>query len=88
MWLHESTGDRRWTVIAESVEFLQDRRDGYVRRGVSDPYAAQVAHQVPGGISRPDYELTIETVNAYRERVDQLRADIRRLTALHADPRE
>lgn len=87
-WLYQSTGDRRWTVIAESVAFLQNRWDGYARRGVSDPYAAQAAHQVPGGISRPDYELSMDTVNAYRERVDQLRADLRRLTDLHADPQE
>lgn len=83
-WLHHSTGDSRWMVIAESIKSLEDRTTGYVTTTVMDAYAAQV----PGGSSQARYQLTMDTVNAYRERADRLRADIKKLTDLHANLQE
>jgi hypothetical protein len=82
-WLHHSTGDIRWLVIAESIEIVQDRK-GYRSSGVNDPYAAVS----PAGHMPPRCQLTMDTVNAYCARVDQLRADSNKLTDLHADARE
>ncbi|MGW0220496.1 caspase family protein [Streptomyces tendae] len=84
IWLHQSTGDSRWMVIAESIKSLEDRTEGYVTTIVNDAYAAQV----PGGRSQASYQLTIDTVNAYRERANQLRADMKKLTDLHAGLQE
>lgn len=78
-WLHESTGDARWLVIAESVKVLEDRRSGYTRTGVTDPYASQV----PGGNHPPDWQLTAEIVDTYCRKVEQLCDDINRLMDLH-----
>ncbi|MFJ6529939.1 caspase domain-containing protein [Streptomyces longwoodensis] len=83
-WLHQNTGDSRWMVIAESIKVLEDRKKGYAPWTAADPYAAQV----PGGSSPPSYQLTMETVNTYRERADQLRADINKLIDLHTDLQE
>lgn len=80
-WLHRSTGDPRWEVIAESIKALQNRKEGYDPPSVPDPYAAHVPRS-------PHYQLTREIVNAYRERADQLRADINKLTDLHAGLQE
>lgn len=77
-WLRQSTGDPRWEVIAESVKVLQNRKDGYDPPFTPDPYAAHVPRS-------PHYQLTGDTVNAYRVRADQLRTDINKLTDLHAD---
>ncbi|OEV03674.1 hypothetical protein AN216_10505 [Streptomyces oceani] len=82
-WLHRSTGDPRWTVIADSVKALSLNLQPYSPGGSVDPYAATA-----GISSRPTYVLTMATVDAYRARVEQLRADIDKLTGLHSEPPE
>ncbi|WP_369251105.1 caspase family protein [Streptomyces sp. R41] len=84
VWLHRSTSDPRWMVIAESIKALEDRKWGYVTSAVGvTPVGGMVVTRIP-----PRSQLTMDTVNAYREKLDQLRADINKLTDLHADPQE
>lgn len=76
-WLHRSTGDSRWLVIGESIEALQDYERGYGPTGIGDPHAALA--------NPPEYELTMDTVTAYRHSVAQLRIDLNKLADLHAE---
>ncbi|MET9763548.1 hypothetical protein ABZ016_31655 [Streptomyces sp. NPDC006372] len=78
-WLHQSTSDARWLMIGESVEMVQHYDKGY-RRSDADPDVARV-----GIVNPPEYELTMGTVNAYRDRVARLRTDLIKLTDLHAE---
>ncbi|TFE47357.1 hypothetical protein E3E14_21395 [Streptomyces sp. ICN441] len=76
-WLHHSTGDSRWLTIGALIEELQHYGVAYAPRGVADPYAL-LAYP-------PLYELTMDAVSAYRRSVTQLRADLNKLTDLHAE---
>lgn len=76
-WLHRSTGDSRWLLIGESVETLQHYDIGYAPYGLADPHTA-LAYP-------PEYELTSDTVIAYRRSVAQLRINLNKLAALHAE---
>jgi hypothetical protein len=76
-WLHRSTGDSRWLLIGESIEALQHYDIGYAPYGLADPHAA-LAYP-------PEYELTMDTVIAYRRSVAQLRINLNKLADLHAE---
>jgi hypothetical protein len=83
-WLYLSTGDSRWMIVARSLRTLEDRRSGYTQHVPVDPYAGPV----PSAATPPTWKLTADHVDSYREKVEQLRADINKLAGLHSDVRE
>ncbi|WP_406263007.1 hypothetical protein OHT93_00220 [Streptomyces sp. NBC_00191] len=76
-WLHRSTGDSRWLRIGESIEALQHYENEYAPHGLAD---AHTYFAYP-----PAYELTMDTVIAYRRSVAQLRIHLNKLADLHAE---